>query len=54
MHSQLLIHSILYLQKKIVFKLFSNLLNILVGYDLSFIGTLNASYLEMDGESSVD
>ena len=43
-----------YLQKKIVFKLFSKLSNFLVDFNLSFIGSLNASYLEMDGESSVD
>ena len=36
------------------FKSISNQLNILVSCNLNFTRSLNASYLEMDGQSSVD
>ena len=36
-------------KEEFVLKPISNQLNILVGCNLSFIGSLNASYLEMDG-----
>ena len=50
----LLIHSIVYLQKKaFVFKTISNELNGLLDYNLIFIKSL-ASYFETDGQSNVD
>ena len=47
--TELLLLSIVSVQKSILFNPISNLLNILVGSNLSFNKSLNAPYLEVDG-----